>query len=311
MDLVSILMPAYNRADYIAESIRSVQAQTWQNWELLIVNDGSKDNTAEIVAEYSSKDPRVILINQPNAGCGAARNTGLSHAKGNWIAYLDSDDLWTPDKLEIQLAAAAEHPDVDVIYSRGWMFFDTDLTNREPYNSVYGVYEGKDMYRMLYRRNDIPILSVIVKRSMVDKVGPQSNITIEDYDYWMRIGKAGGRFYGIDQALFFYRRHGTSIMSETLKIQKAELDIMLNNFSAEAFTPAQVKQVFTLKTDYLVLGMLDKNRHTEIAPLMAQVNKIRPSLAYRLTNPMVQLLGKRAHWPLKALYKLHRVGLTS
>ena len=100
-DLVSIIMPSYNTAEYIAESIQSVLAQTYQNWELIIVDDCSPDNTDEVVAAFS--DPRIRYFkNETNSGAAVSRNKALREAKGKWIAFLDSDDLWLPDKLERQ-----------------------------------------------------------------------------------------------------------------------------------------------------------------------------------------------------------------
>jgi len=92
--LVSIITPMYNAEKYVGQTINSVLSQTYENWEMLIVNDGSKDSSAEIVADYSKKDSRVKLINQPNAGSAAARNNALRNAIGQFICFLDADDLW-------------------------------------------------------------------------------------------------------------------------------------------------------------------------------------------------------------------------
>ena len=103
-DLVSIITPAYNAAEYIAETIESVLAQTYPKWEMLIVNDCSTDNTATIVQNYVNKDNRIKLINlKQNSGAAVARNTAIQNAKGRYIAFLDSDDLWKKEKLQKQL----------------------------------------------------------------------------------------------------------------------------------------------------------------------------------------------------------------
>ena len=100
-NLVSVVMPAYNSEKYIAESIESVLNQTFKNFEIIVVDDGSTDNTRKIISDY--KDNRIRYYYQENLGSGAARNLGLSNSRGNWIAFLDSDDLWNPVKLEEQL----------------------------------------------------------------------------------------------------------------------------------------------------------------------------------------------------------------
>lgn len=103
-ELISIITPTYNCGSFIAETIESVQAQTYQNWEMIIVDDCSSDNTKEIVERYQKNDPRIqYLCLEKNSGAATVRNTALKLAKGRWIAFLDSDDLWSPDKLERQI----------------------------------------------------------------------------------------------------------------------------------------------------------------------------------------------------------------
>lgn len=110
-DLVSIIMPSYNTAKYICESIESVMSQTYKNWELIIVDDCSTDDTDSIVAHYLS-DKRINYIkNEKNSGAAVSRNRALREAKGRWIAFLDSDDLWMPDKLE----------EADQLYGEEWV----------------------------------------------------------------------------------------------------------------------------------------------------------------------------------------------
>ena len=102
-DIVSIIMPSFNCGKYVEETIRSVQAQTYENWEIIFVDDCSKDDTIQRVAELQERDSRIKLIKNPiNSGAAVSRNTALREAKGRWIAFLDSDDLWEPTKLEKQ-----------------------------------------------------------------------------------------------------------------------------------------------------------------------------------------------------------------
>ncbi len=113
---ISIVMPAYNAAKFIAESIESVINQEFSSWELIVVNDGSKDNTSEIVSGFLS-DKRIRLIEQPNGGVSVARNTGINAAIGNYIAFLDSDDTFLPDNLVTKFKAISADPTVDYVYS--------------------------------------------------------------------------------------------------------------------------------------------------------------------------------------------------
>lgn len=103
-DLVSVITPSYNTAEFISETIESVLSQTYDNWEMIIVDDCSTDNTDDVVSEYSARDPRIRYIkNDTNLGAALTRNRALDEARGQWIAFLDSDDLWEPDKLEQQI----------------------------------------------------------------------------------------------------------------------------------------------------------------------------------------------------------------
>ena len=107
--LVSIIMPSYNTAEYIAESIQSVLSQSYIDWEIIVVDDCSTDNTDEVVKPYLSDERIIYLKNEMNSGAAVSRNRALREAKGKWIAFLDSDDLWTPDKLSKQINFMEEH----------------------------------------------------------------------------------------------------------------------------------------------------------------------------------------------------------
>ena len=115
--LVSIITPCYNGSRYITETIESVIKQTYLNWEMIVVDDGSKDNSADIVRRYSKKDNRIMLVQQKNAGSAAARNNGIRRAKGQYIALLDADDLWEPEFLEKQIKFMKEKDAICVFCS--------------------------------------------------------------------------------------------------------------------------------------------------------------------------------------------------
>src|SRR5688572_3090637 len=119
--LVSVIMPAYNSGRFLAESVRSVQAQTFGGWELIIVDDGSTDDTAAVARGFAESDARVRYVARANGGQAAARNTGLGEARGPLVAFLDSDDLWLPGKLEAQLGVL-ERTGVDLVYTDGHIF---------------------------------------------------------------------------------------------------------------------------------------------------------------------------------------------
>jgi glycosyltransferase involved in cell wall biosynthesis len=140
-DLVSIVVPSYNRAYCVGRAIDSVRAQSHQNWELLLVDDGSSDNTAELMASQYGSDPRVRYIYQSNAGVSAARNAAINVARGDFIAFLDSDDAWKPWKLSVQLACFRAFPQVGMVWTE---FEAVDLAgnvlNPRYLRTMYGAY---------------------------------------------------------------------------------------------------------------------------------------------------------------------------
>jgi len=110
--LVSVVIPTYNRSLYLKQAIESVQGQTYDNWELVIIDDGSTDDTFDIVKKYSERDKRIKYFRQENAGVAAARNAGISQSHGVWIAFLDDDDCWFSHKLDMQMKFLAKNPRV-------------------------------------------------------------------------------------------------------------------------------------------------------------------------------------------------------
>lgn len=118
MPLVSVITPTYNRAYYLKQAIESVYAQTFTDWEMLVVDDGSGDETKALVSRYSEKDSRIHYLHQKNSGCATARNTGLKNAKGKYVAFLDDDDRWLPEKLGTQVAFMESHPEIGLCYTR-------------------------------------------------------------------------------------------------------------------------------------------------------------------------------------------------
>jgi teichuronic acid biosynthesis glycosyltransferase TuaG len=153
--LVSVIMPAFNAEKYIEESINSVIGQTFLNWELIIINDGSTDSTEHIAGKYAATDARVKLVTQENKRLGAARNTGILNSKGNWIAFLDADDLWMPDKLKKQLCVAKTEPKAGVIFTDGFTFYDNSIKTALPYGTVTGFFTASDIYKLEYRYSNL------------------------------------------------------------------------------------------------------------------------------------------------------------
>ncbi|MXV17461.1 glycosyltransferase [Hufsiella ginkgonis] len=293
--LVSIVMPAYNAAAFIESAIESVIRQSWPNWELLIINDGSTDETAAIATRYASADARVKLITQENKRLGGARNTGLRAAAGQWIAFLDADDLWVPVKLGRQLEAGRLHPEADVIYSGGWTFYNGDINNCEPYPTIAGLFGAAEMYRLQYQWNYIPVLSVIFKRELLQRIGLQEEVIqcCEDWDYWLRMARAGACFLGMEDRLFYYRRHDSNMSGNQLNMRLAQASIFLKNFDPAAFSGAACRQIFEPLIHPLIIDLLAAGRKQDAVYIYTRQQETFPSAVNFIHYRLITLIGKR------------------
>lgn len=212
MELVSVVMPAYNAAFYIGQAIASIQAQTYPHWELVVVDDGSTDATREVVQKLMKQDNRIEYVYQSNCRQGAARNNGIRHASGKYIAFLDADDLWQSNKLELQLEAIAA-TGVELVFSECVVFEnDFELGRQYPlYDSCKGYVTAATNLDELLIRNRIPILTVLVTRTALERVGLFTQDLLlqnaEDYHLWMKLLLTGHELYGMSECLAAYRVH--------------------------------------------------------------------------------------------------------
>lgn len=213
-DLVSIITPSYNAAAYIAETIESVLAQTYTNWEMLIVNDCSKDNTAEIVQSYAAKDKRIKLINlKQNSGAAVARNTAIQNAKGRYIAFLDSDDLWKKEKLQKQIEFMQQN-----VYAFTYTSYEHFKGIKENIQNQVQIPKSLN-YKQELRGNQIGCLTVILDRTQIQNIHFTTQ-KHEDYILWLNILKQGTIAYGIQESLALYRTGNSKSISGN-KMQSA------------------------------------------------------------------------------------------
>jgi len=210
--LVSIIMPCYNASSVISKSIDSVLNQSYANWELLITNDCSTDNSEEIIEEYLKKDSRIKLFNlEHNNGVAAARNNSISHAKGDYICFLDSDDTWFSKKLEKQVIFMLEN-NYQFSYTGYRKINNEDVFISKPIKvSSKGVY-----YKDLLKHNEIGCLTVMISKNVLGK-HKMIKVGHEDYVLWLSILKKGVVAYGINEVLASYRVGNESISSNKLK----------------------------------------------------------------------------------------------
>lgn len=204
-ELVSVIMPSYNTASYISDSIKSVLAQTYSNWELIIVDDCSTDNTDAIVAEFLS-DKRIRYYKNPyNSGAAQSRNRALREAKGRYIAFLDSDDLWLPEKLELQLAYMKKNN-----YAFSYTDYRTCLNGKWlPYiNTAPDCINKRKLYNWCY----FSTITVIYDVNVVGLIQIADLKKHNDYAMWFKVIEKTNA-YRFPKCLSFYIKHDNSVSS--------------------------------------------------------------------------------------------------
>jgi len=207
VELITIITANYNAAQFITQTIESVLVQEYTNWEMIIIDDVSTDNSLEIIQKYILKDDRINLIQlDRNSGPAVARNTGIKEAKGRYIAFLDSDDVWTPNKLAVQITFMQER---NISFS----YASYDLIDEE--NSLKGEFlvEGKVNYTDLLKTCDIGCLTAVYDTKVLGKVEMPLILRRQDYGLWLRLLKKIDYAYAIEDKLGVYRLRRSSISS--------------------------------------------------------------------------------------------------
>ena len=217
---VSVIMPAYNCGKFIGESIRSVQAQTYENWELLIVDDVSTDDTAEVVAAFLGDDRIRYYCLQENGGPAAARNEALRRAQGDYIAFLDSDDIWMPEKLEHQLAFMKKN---------GYFFTCTGYKKTNEAGAPLGIQviprTSADYWKAFFLGNPIGNSTVIYdRRHFGDRQIPPIRKR-NDFALWLQLLREGDACYGMEDVLMAYRVRNDSISSKKIRLAKYQWEL--------------------------------------------------------------------------------------
>ena len=213
--LVSIIMPSYNAESYIAESIESVLHQTYTNWELIITDDCSSDHTPEIVQSYCKQDSRIdFAIAQQHSGIAGTRNQCLSRAKGRFVAFLDNDDLWYPEKLEKQVRFMIENR-CSFIYSE-YELMNEDGTPKGKTIKTAGVID----YDKYLKNTIIGSGTIMLDTNKTGKLQMPDNATSDDMALWCKILKEGHHAYPMKEILMKYRVRSNSASANKLKAAK-------------------------------------------------------------------------------------------
>jgi len=226
MPKVSVIIPVYNAETFLSETIESVITQTYADWEIVAVDDGSTDRSGEILRKYEQRLPQKFhVIVQQNSGTSAARNTAIKASKGEYIAFLDHDDLWLPEKLEKQVELLDSNKKRGMVYSDNYVIDSNGNLKKKsllPYRTFRGC-----VFNELFHRNFIALLTVVIRKEVLNKVGmfnPKYKIA-EEYDLFLRIAE----HYLIDfveQPLAKYRVHDESVSKNIELSVDEDLQIM-------------------------------------------------------------------------------------
>ncbi|WP_177189819.1 glycosyltransferase family 2 protein [Hymenobacter actinosclerus] len=201
---MSVIVPCYNYGHFLPETIASLQQQTYPHWECIVVDDGSKDNTREVCAELCAQDARIRYIHQDNGGPSMARNTGLRAAKGQYIQFLDADDLLPERKLERNVRFLENHQEVDLVYGKvryfrhgaNSRFSDSiDMQDKAWMPQVAG--KGSEVLQEVVKGNIMVVHAPMLRQQLVQRVGEFDNelMACEDWEYWIRCAASDARFF--------------------------------------------------------------------------------------------------------------------
>lgn len=258
--MISVIVPTYNYASFIGETIESIQAQTYENWECIVVDDGSVDNTAKVVADLMEHDSRIRYYFQENYGPSSARNHGIKCARGSFIQFVDADDRICPRKFELQLKILQDRPDIDLVYGsasyyrgdspeRQMVSFTGDNTPWMP--EVSG--QGDELLRHLLQDNIMVISAPLIRRGAIERCGlfDEGIRYHEDWDYWLKYALAGVRFLynGDPESCSLIRCHGESLTNDTYEMKYFKL--MIRERLADKISSVDLQKLNRRKAEQL------------------------------------------------------------
>jgi glycosyltransferase involved in cell wall biosynthesis len=288
-DLISVIIPACNSGSFIGDAIESALMQTYRPIELVVVDDGSTDNTRSVVSIYSNK---VRYVYQENRGVSAARNAGMALAKGEYIAFLDADDRWLPTKLEKQHGLFLKKPRLGLVHCAVY-YWRPEHSQNNIRKVKMNVFEG-NCYAKLCSGNGITTSSVVVRRKCIDLVGAfdETLSVSEDWDLWIRISRQFLLGY-VAEPLALYRQHKGSLASNYIKMREGDLFVIekaLRNDPSLRFGIGRsrvlerlAKVRFGLGYQLFEVGEVGKARHHFRRAVLNNALRVRPMAYYFAT----------------------------
>ncbi len=289
--LVSIVLPSYNHGRFIGRALESLRNQTFREWEAIVVDNHSTDHTDDVLAQF--EDPRIRILKIRNQGIiAASRNCGLRVAVGEWVALLDSDDWWTPDKLDRCLAVESQ---ADLIY-HGMQIVREDGARPSRTSIRSRALRAPVWLDLIQAGNPIPNSSVMVRRALLDRIGllrdEREMVAAEDFNAWLRIARLTDRFRYLPDLLGFYLEHGSGMSQKDM----SDVHAMATTEFVADLTPHQLR-----RRDAHIAYI--KGRHQFLAGDLARA---RQSLPVVLRDGTMELRAKSAYMLIRSLLQWER-----
>ncbi len=290
---VSVIMPAYRVTQYIGEALDSVLAQTFTNYEIIVVNDGSPD-TEDLERVLQPYRESIVYIKQENRGLSGARNTAIRAARSPLIALLDPDDMWEQEYLAVQVKAMQSDPTIDVLYSNATIFGDAPDAGQK-YMDICPS-EGEVTFERLISLQCNVFICVTARRETVVRVGmfdeENGNEMNEDFDLWLRIVKQGGRIAYHREVLARYRRRPDSISSDPVRMCKRILRVLEKVNQTARLTPAEREALERERTRYrATLNLHEGKRAFFRGDVLTAIDKLTAANSYYNNRKLSLTLG--------------------
>lgn len=298
--LVSILTPAYNSAEYIAETIESVRRQSYPNFELIVADDGSTDGTLDAVRHAADGDPRVVIVSSPHGGPATARNAAIAVARGSFFALLDSDDVWMPEYLREQLEIASRVPSAGVVTPNG-INRGGELDGRPLWAATTGL-RTLALHDMIVEDNAVCVMALFRREVVEASGGFDPRFTgNEDYEFWLRAANAGFGFVQNRRPLCYYRRRAGSLSSDTVHMTHGIIRVLEAAATwrgpierEQSVIVAKIAQMRDQMASERLRASLSRRDGHDAAMRLKDLSELRGSvclaLAARITNAWPQLL---------------------
>ncbi|MEI6752100.1 MAG: glycosyltransferase [Paludibacter sp.] len=282
---VSVIVPCYNQAQFLPETLDSVLAQTYQNWECIIVNDGSTDNTESIAIKYCNNDRRFKYVIKPNGGLSSARNAGITESKGDFLQFLDSDDILLPEKLAIQATQIEKHSNVDICISHYRLFskdknlpFDTRLSLL-PYDLSLSGFLYSWNVTFVY-----PPVCYFVKKSFLVENNIHFSTEIkawEDWHFLVQMSLCNANFHEVRESLALYRRHASNM---TNNVPFMTQNMIKATFLIYELLPSDMKLEFKQSIDIFYVQSIKD--FLNVDQLTLKANSLEYKIGKAILNPI-------------------------